>query len=221
MTTPSNFIFLILNSVSCLLFRYKVGQHFGRHIDESVDLGEGKRTHYTLLIYLSGGSKQKTKGVQSNVGDSSSEPLVGGETVFYGSRNGIVAEVNPLSFLPTSLAIILHFVIVFFLSFFFDNIFFDLICLTLEVSFCWYTSSLKPMVCTLQVAPTEGMALLHIHGDMCMLHEARNVTKGIKYVFRSDVAFAWWAHDIFKWKRSGKFSTPSLSPDLYFGISWY
>lgn len=126
----------ILNSVSCLLFRYKVGQHFGRHIDESVDLGEGKRTHYTLLIYLSGGSKQKTKGVQSNVGDSSSEPLVGGETVFYGSRNGIVAEVNPLSFLSTSLAIILHFVIVFFLSFFFDNIFFDLICLTLEVSFC-------------------------------------------------------------------------------------
>ena len=136
MTTPSNFVFFILNSVSCLLFRYKVGQHFGRHIDESVDLGEGKHTHYTLLIYLSGGSKQKTKGVQSNVGDSSSEPLVGGETVFYGSRNGIVAEVNPLSFLPTSLAIILHFVIVFFLSFFFDNIFFYLICLTLEVSFC-------------------------------------------------------------------------------------
>lgn len=117
----------ILNSVSCLLFRYKVGQRFGQHIDESVDLGEGKRTHYTLLIYLSGGSKEKTKGVQSNVGDSSSEPLVGGETVFYGSRNGIVAEVNPLSFLPTSLAIILHFVVVFFLSFFFDNNFFFLI----------------------------------------------------------------------------------------------
>jgi hypothetical protein len=42
----------------------------------------------------------------------------------------------------------------------------------------------------LKVAPTEGMALLHIHGDKCMLHEARNVTKGVKYVFRSDVAFA-------------------------------
>jgi hypothetical protein len=40
------------------------------------------------------------------------------------------------------------------------------------------------------VAPTEGMALLHIHGAKCMLHEARNVTKGVKYVFRSDVAFA-------------------------------
>jgi len=41
-----------------------------------------------------------------------------------------------------------------------------------------------------QVAPIEGMALLHIHGDKCLLHEARNVTKGVKYVFRSDVIFA-------------------------------
>ncbi|KAK3177270.1 hypothetical protein Dsin_032717 [Dipteronia sinensis] len=59
----------------------------------------------------------------NNPNDSSSEPLVGGETVFYGSRNKLVAE----------------------------------------------------------VAPAEGMALLHIHGDKCMLHEARNVTKGVKY----------------------------------------
>lgn len=43
---------------------------------------------------------------------------------------------------------------------------------------------------TLKVVPTEGMALLHIHGAKCMLHEARNVAKGVKYVFRSDVAFA-------------------------------
>lgn len=40
------------------------------------------------------------------------------------------------------------------------------------------------------MAPTEGMALLHIHGDKCMLHEAQNVSKGVKYVFRSDVVFA-------------------------------
>ncbi|XP_007038542.2 PREDICTED: uncharacterized protein LOC18605467 isoform X1 [Theobroma cacao] len=113
-------------------YRYKVGQRFGRHIDESVDLGGGKRTHYTLLIYLSGGSKTNGKSDSSNQKDSVSEPLVGGETVFYGSRNGVVAE----------------------------------------------------------VAPAEGMALLHIHGDKCMLHEARNVSKGIKYVFRSDVVFA-------------------------------
>lgn len=41
-----------------------------------------------------------------------------------------------------------------------------------------------------QVSPAEGMALLHIHGDKCMLHEARNVSKGVKYVLRSDVTFA-------------------------------
>ncbi|KAJ8771447.1 hypothetical protein K2173_026624 [Erythroxylum novogranatense] len=110
-------------------YRYKVGQRFGRHFDESINLGEGKRTHYTLLIYLSGISSAKSK---TDAKDTSLEPLVGGETVFYGSRNGVVAE----------------------------------------------------------VAPTEGMALLHIHGDKCMLHEARNVAKGVKYVLRSDVVFA-------------------------------
>ncbi|KAL9240411.1 hypothetical protein vseg_014636 [Gypsophila vaccaria] len=111
-------------------YRYKAGQRFGRHIDESVDLGDGKHTYYTLLIYLSGGSKSNGKSDGKSVGDA--ERLVGGETVFYGSRNRVVAE----------------------------------------------------------VAPEEGMALVHIHGDKCMLHEARNVTKGVKYVLRSDVIFA-------------------------------
>ncbi|XP_074281931.1 uncharacterized protein LOC141606630 [Silene latifolia] len=111
-------------------YRYKAGQRFGRHIDESVDLGGGKYTYYTLLIYLSGGSKSKSKSDGKSSSDA--EPLVGGETVFYGSRNSVVAE----------------------------------------------------------VAPEEGMALVHIHGDKCMLHEARNVTKGVKYVLRSDVIFA-------------------------------
>ncbi|EEF51467.1 uncharacterized protein LOC8258321 isoform X2 [Ricinus communis] len=113
-------------------YRYKVGQRFGQHIDESVDLGDGKRTHYTLLIYLSGDSKAKTKNDPNASKDFSPESLVGGETVFYGSRNRVVAE----------------------------------------------------------VAPTEGMALLHIHGDKCMLHESRIINKGVKYLFRSDVVFA-------------------------------
>lgn len=113
------------------LYRYKVGQRFGRHIDESVDLGYGKHTHYTLLIYLNGDVDSKPQS-DMNSSDDSSESLVGGETVFYGSRNSIVAEVTP----------------------------------------------------------TQGMALFHIHGAKCMLHEARNVRKGVKYVLRSDVAFA-------------------------------
>ncbi|PWA96215.1 2-oxoglutarate (2OG) and Fe(II)-dependent oxygenase superfamily protein [Artemisia annua] len=112
------------------LYRYKVGQRFGRHIDESVDIGEGKRTHYTLLIYLNGGESKAKSDV--NGSHDSSEPLVGGETVFYGSRNSLVAEVSP----------------------------------------------------------AQGMALFHLHGAKCMLHESRNVAKGVKYILRSDVVFA-------------------------------
>ncbi|XP_071707821.1 uncharacterized protein [Rutidosis leptorrhynchoides] len=113
------------------LYRYKVDQRFGRHIDESVDIGEGKHTHYTLLIYLNGDGEFKHKS-DVNGSDDSCEPLVGGETVFYGPRSSLVAEVTP----------------------------------------------------------TQGMALFHIHGAKCMLHESRNVTKGVKYILRSDVAFA-------------------------------
>lgn len=76
------------------MIRYKVGQRFGRHIDESADLDDGKRTHYTLLIYLSGGLKPNSKTDLSSPKDPSLEPLVGGETVFYGSRNAVVAEVS-------------------------------------------------------------------------------------------------------------------------------
>lgn len=102
-------------------YRYVEGQRFGRHIDESVNLGDGCRTQYTLLIYLSGKGSAKD-----------SQALVGGETVFYDHRGGIVAE----------------------------------------------------------VAPVQGMALLHLHGARCMLHEARVVKKNVKYVLRSDVVFA-------------------------------
>ncbi|KAH7653641.1 Prolyl 4-hydroxylase alpha subunit domain-containing protein [Dioscorea alata] len=113
-------------------YRYKVGQRFGRHIDESVNLGEGHRTQYTLLIYLSGDLCSKMRHGLDKKQDSSTHSLVGGETVFYDERRGIVAE----------------------------------------------------------VAPVMGMALLHIHGDRCMLHEARAVIKNVKYVLRSDVVFA-------------------------------
>jgi hypothetical protein len=37
------------------------------------------------------------------------------------------------------------------------------------------------------VAPEVGMALLHRHGDHCMLHEGMEVTGGEKWVLRSDL----------------------------------
>ena len=75
-------------------YRYTEGQRFGRHIDESVDLGDGSKTYYTLLIYLSGKGSAK---------DSSGQALVGGETVFYDQRGGVVAEVLPDSKILISL----------------------------------------------------------------------------------------------------------------------
>lgn len=46
-----------------------------------------------MLIYLSGGSTKVKSGNNNIESNSLSEPLVGGETVFYGARNALVAEV--------------------------------------------------------------------------------------------------------------------------------
>ncbi|KAL4873393.1 hypothetical protein BDV12DRAFT_77651 [Aspergillus spectabilis] len=42
----------------------------------------------------------------------------------------------------------------------------------------------------ISVAPEVGMALLHRHGDQCMLHEGKEVTSGEKWVLRSDLVVA-------------------------------
>ncbi|KAA3449618.1 Oxoglutarate/iron-dependent dioxygenase [Gossypium australe] len=160
-------------------YRYKVGQRFGRHhIDESVDLGEGKHTVYTLLVYLSGAAKTKDKSDSNNTKDSASEPIVGGETVFYGSRNRVVAEASSLYglFYIILVAPLPKQQFPFSLCFNFSNSY-SVICM---YGLLWI--SFSDVIVTMQVAPAEGMALLHIHGDKCMLHEARNVSKGINLV---------------------------------------
>lgn len=40
------------------------------------------------------------------------------------------------------------------------------------------------------VVPEAGLALLHLHGDDCLEHEAMEVRRGTKYILRSDVVFA-------------------------------
>ncbi|KAL3684320.1 hypothetical protein R1sor_002342 [Riccia sorocarpa] len=117
--------FIEENNIGYAAALYTVGQKFGQYIDESVELGGGLATEYTLLIYLSGGEESCVQGKASR------ELLVDGETVFY-NRCRVVAEVPPLA----------------------------------------------------------GMALFHVHGQHCMLHEARVVAKGVKYMLRSDVIFS-------------------------------
>ena len=40
---------------------------------------------------------------------------------------------------------------------------------------------------SISVEPEVGMALLHKHGQECLLHEGKKVTKGAKWVIRSDI----------------------------------
>uniref|UniRef100_A0A0E0K802 Prolyl 4-hydroxylase alpha subunit domain-containing protein n=1 Tax=Oryza punctata TaxID=4537 RepID=A0A0E0K802_ORYPU len=213
-------------------YRYTEGQRFGRHIDESVNLGDGSRTLYTLLIYLSG---------KGNAKESSGQALVGGETVFYDHRGGVVAEV--FSYSETAICsceeLINHILVgcpkslqlwwivlctinqprcfplgeTSFLSWWSDYLIaspkqqgLDTIIILVAWSIWkerhnWVFNN-QPrswgQVADLaaeahlwrEVAPVPGLALLHLHGAKCMLHEARVVKKNIKYVLRSDVVFA-------------------------------
>ncbi|KAK6526363.1 hypothetical protein TWF694_004960 [Orbilia ellipsospora] len=40
---------------------------------------------------------------------------------------------------------------------------------------------------TIDVQPEKGMALLHRHGDECLLHEGKEVLAGVKWIIRSDL----------------------------------
>lgn len=54
-------------------------------MDDSVDIGDGTYTEYTLLIYLSGSGSPAAKGKQKGV-TKPSPGLLGGETIFYGNH---------------------------------------------------------------------------------------------------------------------------------------
>nr|CAG8439924.1 9410_t:CDS:2 [Entrophospora candida]CAG8662684.1 8083_t:CDS:2 [Entrophospora candida] len=103
------------------IYKYCIGQKFGKHYDVSVKDSLGGLSQWTLLIYLNGGESE------------SEYPLLGGETVFYKSKK--------------------------------DN---D----------------------GITIKPQRGMALLHLHGHECLLHEGKEVKKGSKYVLRSDLMFS-------------------------------
>ncbi|CAN0014669.1 unnamed protein product [Ectocarpus sp. 8 AP-2014] len=96
------------------IYRYAVGQRFGKHIDESVDDENGLTSQWTVLIYLNGGgeggggaaaagasgSKKKGRsdggGAFAGAGEEGA-PLRGGETVFYKGNYGdkVAASFSP------------------------------------------------------------------------------------------------------------------------------
>lgn len=47
----------------------------------------------------------------------------------------------------------------------------------------------RPDNVVLRVAPRRGRCLLHAHGERCLTHEGAAVTRGVKYLLRTDVAY--------------------------------
>ncbi|KAF9326926.1 hypothetical protein BG006_009716, partial [Podila minutissima] len=158
-------------------YRYQTGQSFGAHYDESVveDPEEGTVSEYTVLIYLNG---------------ERDSDLLGGETVFYpkgkkpipaaptrstgpgaesasggrGPRKGAGGANSKAAQKPGSGCAS-------------DS-----------------KSSSGDLFYTLPnggiaVKPERGLLLVHRHGDECMLHEALSVSRGYKYVLRTDVVY--------------------------------
>ena len=145
------------------IYRYQSGQKFGRHIDESNELGGKRYTQYTLLIYLS--------------------QCGGGQTVFYGEsgRGAAGCCMQPVAgwlwqagsgARPVQSRHL--------------NRCYRAACALLPAATPRAGSRNRKLA---SVTPQPGLALLHKHGDYCLEHEALAVTSGVKYVLRSDVVF--------------------------------
>lgn len=157
-------------------YRYEKGQRFGKHIDESIDLGDGRHTRFTLLIYLSGqlhqGQQRRSapddvrgKGKQSKSspsikrGGHSRQPPPSQQPAEHASYAEPPAPSDSCAVQPLVGG---------------ETVFYG-------------GPSGKQMVASVRPAP--GLALLHLHGDNCLEHEAAAVHQGRKYVLRSDVVF--------------------------------
>lgn len=107
---------VVASAIGCApnlrLYRYEVGDAFGRHVDESGEVPGGGVTALTVLIYLNGsGGEDGSLGDGGGVGapdgqeggtvkvEGDGVPLAGGETVFYrGSYgNSVVLRYAPIT----------------------------------------------------------------------------------------------------------------------------
>jgi hypothetical protein len=93
------------------LYRYGPGERFGRHYDDAIWDAQGRRSEWTLLIYLNGdGEGQVSPGDAEKEGDygyrwsgkelaafAALPPLRGGQTVFYGPAKRQVTSVAPVA----------------------------------------------------------------------------------------------------------------------------
>ncbi|KAF8058110.1 hypothetical protein HT031_005770 [Scenedesmus sp. PABB004] len=149
-------------------YRYTRGQRFGRHIDDSVELGQGRFTGYTLLIYLSGplpGGGGAAAGGAAGASQAAAPAGKGGGGGKRGKGGGGSGGAAPV---PAQL----------------DT---SAVQQLVGGETVFYGPRGRVVA---RVAPAPGLALLHLHGeDRCLEHEAAEIVAGVKYVLRSDVVF--------------------------------
>ncbi|OMJ22647.1 hypothetical protein AYI70_g2745 [Smittium culicis] len=145
------------------LYKYSPGQKFGKHYDDHLFNYQGKRTEYTLLIYL---NDLEDYISETGTEEATSYPSNPASNKQEKAKNKDLIKKNrskPSASTPVSS----------------------------KKSGCggetvFYSS--KPFY-QLSVKPKGGMLLLHKHGADCLIHEGRKVAQGIKYVLRSDVLY--------------------------------
>ena len=155
---------------------------FGRHIDGSstVRAKDGRRgfdvTEYTVLIYLNDRhSEPMCTSVSKStrqIGRTDMDPDTSPGPSMH-STTGTGAEGIGLSFLESET---------------------DQILAPLRGgSTAFYTGRYDDehieKTIVLDFEPEQGTALLHGHGERCLLHEGKEVSSGVKYLLRTDVIY--------------------------------
>jgi hypothetical protein len=70
-------------SANLRLYKYGVGQRFGKHYDESNDVSNERRTFFTVLLYLNGRGGAQSTRTSSDDERTEAAPLQGGHTNFF------------------------------------------------------------------------------------------------------------------------------------------
>lgn len=158
-------------------FRYQPGMRFGRHIDGSstVRAKDGRRgfdmTEYTVLIYLNDRHSEpvctsiskSTRQIGRTDMDPDTNPGPRMHSTDTGAEGIIESETD------------------------------QIVAPLRGGSTAFYTGRYDDeqieKTIVLDFEPEQGTALLHGHGERCLLHEGKEVSSGVKYLLRTDVIY--------------------------------
>ncbi|KAJ1416675.1 hypothetical protein B484DRAFT_454241 [Ochromonadaceae sp. CCMP2298] len=149
-------------SANIRLYRYCRRQRFGKHVDEAhEDEALGGSTHFTVLVYLNGA--KGCVGVESLAtgGRLSQTQGTGAQEA---QVQGVQAQDTGAQQAQT-----------------------QGVCDLLGGETIFYAGIYGHKL--LSVSPQRGLLLLHGHGAHCLTHEGAEVTRGVKYLLRTDVVY--------------------------------